>query len=283
MSIVYLNGKYLEEQDAVVSINDAGYYYGDGVYEYIFKYYDKLIDADWHLDRLILSLEKAYIKNYPSRDEILQIIKNVADKNKQIEVGGIYLQITRGCALRTHSFINLNLKPSLMVKLLPAEIDFNLPPQRWSTKIVEDPRRHRCDIKMLSLMPMVLSKYDVEKEGYDEVIYYNSKIKSITEGSCYNVWIVDQNNTLITAPLGDELLAGITRKRLIEIAKAYGYKVEEKYYSKEELYNAKEVFGSDSGDFVASITSVDGKQIANGETGAITLNLYNKYIEFIKK
>ena len=170
-----------------------------------------------------------------------------------------------------------------MVKLLPKERDLDISPEQWSTKIVEDPRRHRCDIKMLSLMPMVLSKYDVEKEGYDEVIYYNSKIKSITEGSCYNVWIVDQNNTLITAPLGDELLAGITRKRLIEIAKAYGYKVEEKYYSKEELYNAKEVFGSDSGDFVASITSVDGKQIANGETGAITLNLYNKYIEFIKK
>ena len=156
MSIVYLNGKYLEEKDAVVSINDAGYYYGDGVYEYIFKYYNKLIDIDWHLDRLILSLEKAYIKNYPSRNEILQIIKNVADKNQQVEIGGIYLQITRGSTLRTHSFVNLNLEPSLMVKILPDKIDLNQPPQKWSVKIVEDPRRQRCDIKMLSLMPMVL-------------------------------------------------------------------------------------------------------------------------------
>ena len=265
-----------------MSINDAGYYYGDGVYEYIFKYYNKLIDIDWHLDRLILSLEKAYIKNYPSRNEILQIIKNVADKNQQVEIGGIYLQITRGSTLRTHSFVNLNLEPSLMVKILPDKIDLNQPPQKWSVKIVEDPRRQRCDIKMLSLMPMVLSKYDVEKEGYDEVIYYNSKIQSITEGSCYNVWIVDNNDTLITAPLGEELLAGITRKRLIEIANSCGYKVEERYYSKEELYNAKEVFGSDSGDFVSAITHVDGKQIANGEIGKMTSNLYNKYIEFAK-
>ncbi len=282
MSVVYLNGQYCDENKAVVSINDAGYYYGDGVYEYIFKYNNKLIDIDGHLDRLIASLEKAYIKNYPSKQEIINIIEKLINHNPDIQNGGIYLQITRGIATRTHSFFKLNLQPSIMAKILPAETDFKTI-QKLNCHIVEDPRRIRRDIKMLSLMPMVISKYEVEKEGYDEVLYYNSQVNSVTEGCSFNVFIVDKDNTLITAPLGKELLAGITRNRLIKIAKANGYKIEERYYTKQELYTAKEVFSSDSGNFISSIVKVDNNIISNSEIGETTNALYQKYIEFVKE
>ena len=116
MSIMYLNGKFLDEQNAVVSVNDAGYYYGDGIYEYVFVYNEKLIDVDWHIDRLMASLQKAYIKNCPSKEEILQIMKTLIEKNNEIKIGSIYLQITRGIAPRTHKFFELNLQPQIMMK-----------------------------------------------------------------------------------------------------------------------------------------------------------------------
>ena len=280
MSVIYLNGKFCNEDKGLVSVNDAGYYYGDGVYEYIFKYDNKLVDINGHLDRLIASLEKAYIKNYPSKQEILNIIEELIKYNSNIKYGGIYLQITRGISERSHNFFKLNLKPSIMMKILPVETDFKTI-EKLNCKIVNDPRRIRRDIKMLSLMPMVISKYEVERDGYDDVIYFNDKLNSVTEGCSFNVFIVDSNNTLITVPLGEELLAGITRNRLMKIAKENGHKVEERYYSKQELYDAKEVFSSDSGNFISSIVKVDGNIIGNGDIGDITKYLYNEYIKFI--
>ena len=281
MSIMYLNGQFIDEQNAVVSVNDAGYYYGDGIYEYVFVYNEKLIDVDWHLDRLMASLQKAYIKNCPSKEEILNIMKTLIEKNNEIKIGSIYLQITRGIAPRTHKFFALNLQPQIMMKFSPEKLPTK--PAEWKCGVVNDPRRTRRDIKMTSLMPMVLSKYDVEAKGFDDVIYFNKDLNSITEGCSFNVWMVDNKGTLITAPLGEEILAGITRKRLIEIAKESGYKVEERYFTKEEFYSASEAFASDSGDFVASIIDVDNKQIGDGKTGKITQDLFEKYIKFVKE
>ena len=280
MAICYFNGKFLEEKDAKVSINDSGYYFGDGVYEVILLYKGKLIDKDSHLDRLMSSLHKVYFKNTPSKDEVLNKILELLKKNPEIKNASIYMQITRGTSVRAHHFSDLDLQPNFLIKLIPYE--YNTQDMvTWKCNIVEDPRRARCDIKMVSLLPMVLAKYESEKAGYDDVLFYNSKVQSMTEGSCFNVYIVDKNDVVITYPLKNEILGGCTRKRILKILEEKGKKFEERCYSKEELYNAKEVFISGALK-INSVISVDGKQIGNGQVGEITKWIKQQYIDFME-
>ena len=189
MSICYLNGKFIDESQAVVSINDSGYYFGDGIYEVILLYKGKLIEKDAHLDRLMKCLDKVYFKNVPSKEEIFNNIINLLERNKDINTGSIYMQFTRGTAIRSHSFLELDLKPNFLIKIIPCKINKDI--KKWSCKLIEDPRRMRCDIKMTSLLPMVLAHYESEKEGFDDVMFYNSRVASITEGSSFNIFIVD--------------------------------------------------------------------------------------------
>lgn len=282
MPVVFLNGKFVEENEAKVSINDSGYYYGDGFYEVILLYKGKMIDADLHLSRLMKNFETLHFKNYPSKNQIVDIINAVVGKNQAIHTAGIYLQFTRGETSRTHEFANLNLSPSILVKLNPCEIDEeNI--KTWNCTIMEDPRRMHCDIKMISLLPMVMAKYDAESNGFDDVIFYNSRCQSITEGSHFNVAIVDKNGTIITAPNGKELLPGCTKTRFIKIAKDNGYIVEERYFSKQELLQAKEVMALASLKPIRAITKIDNTTIGSGDVGDITKDLFYKFIDFIKQ
>ena len=158
MSIVYLNGEFLDEDKAKVSINDAGYYYGDGFYEVIYVRNGKLIDKELHFERLMSNFQKLYFKNYPSKNEILSITREVLRKNGTTE-GNIYLQFTRGCAQRSHEFSDLDLKPTMMVKVNTDNYQgFDGTVKIRNCCIIEDPRRMHCEIKMISLLPMVLAK-----------------------------------------------------------------------------------------------------------------------------
>ena len=121
MAICYFNGEFIEEKDAKVSINDSGYYFGDGVYEVVLLYKGKLIDKDLHLDRLMSSMQKVYFKNTPSKDEVLNNILELLKKNPEIKNASIYIQITRGITPRSHEYAKLDLKPSFLIKLFPYE------------------------------------------------------------------------------------------------------------------------------------------------------------------
>lgn len=282
MSIVFFNGKFLEEEEVKVSINDAGYYYGDGFYEVIFLKNGKLIDKEFHLERLMKNFTSLYFNNYPSQAEILSNIREVIKRNNKTD-GSIYIQFTRGNAPRTHEFLELNLKPNFLIKI--NDDNYNGFEGEIKTRdccITEDPRRLHCEIKMISLLPMVLAKYEAEKNGFQDVIFYNSRVNSITEGSSFNVFIVSQDDTIITCPNGNHILPGCTRRRVINIIKENNYKFEERFYSKDELYNAKEVFLTASLK-IDAITNVDKKPINDGKIGEITKEIRYKYKEFIDK
>ena len=280
MSIVYLNGEFLDENEAKVSINDAGYYYGDGFYEVIYIRNGKLIDKELHFERLMSNFSKLYFKNYPSKNEILSITREVLKKNNTTE-GNVYLQFTRGCTQRSHEFSNLDLKPTMIVKVNTNNHQgFDGDVKTRSCCIIEDPRRMHCEIKMISLLPMVLAKYEAEKSGFDDVIFYNSRCKSVTEGSSFNVFIVSSDDKIITCPLGNHILPGCTRTRMINIIKENGYDFEERFYSKDELYEAKEVFITASLK-IDAITKVDGCSINEAEIGDLTKTLRDKYREFL--
>ena len=281
MSICYLNGKFIDESQAVVSINDSGYYFGDGIYEVILLYKGKLIEKDAHLDRLMKCLDKVYFKNVPSKEEIFNNIINLLERNKDINTGSIYMQFTRGTAIRSHSFLELDLKPNFLIKIIPCKINKDI--KKWSCKLIEDPRRMRCDIKMTSLLPMVLAHYESEKEGFDDVMFYNSRVASITEGSSFNIFIVDKNDKIITCPVGNAILSGCTRARIIKLCEENNLFVEERFYSKEELFNAKEVFVSGAIKLIVSVIKIDNNTIGNGDVGNITKLISDKMFNFIEQ
>ena len=282
MAIVYFNGDLLNEDEVKVSVNDAGYYYGDGIYEVILYYKGKFIDKDAHLDRLVGCMQKVHFNNTPSKDEIFDNIKKVVLRNEEIFANNnsvsIYIQITRGCAIRSHTFGTLNLQPSVLIKPILCDVGNKM--KQWSCNIVEDPRRMHREIKMTSLMPMVIAKYESEKAGYDDVIFYNSNVNSITEGSSFNVFIVSKDNEIITCPNGKEILPGCTRARVIDLLKKRGLKVIERFYSKEQLFDAKEVFATAALKPVASIIKVDDKPIFDGKVGEITALAYDDYMRY---
>lgn len=282
MATVYFNGSFLNEDDVRVSVNDAGYYYGDGIYEVILYYKGKFIDKDAHLDRLIRCMQKVYFKNIPSKEEIFSNIQKLVSCNEKIFTENnsvsIYIQVTRGCAIRSHEFGGLNLQPSVLIK--PILCDVGKKMKQWNCNIIEDPRRMHREIKMTSLMPMVIAKYESEKEGYDDVIFYNSNVNSITEGSSFNVFIVSKNDEIITCPNGQEILPGCTRARVMDLLSRRGFKVIEKYYTKEQLFDAKEVFATAALKPVASIIKVNNIQIFDGNVGEITKIAYDDYMQF---
>ena len=280
MSIAFLNGEFVDEKDAKVSINDAGYYFGDGIYEVILFYNRKLKETELHLNRLMSCFQKVFFKNYPSKDEILEIAEQLIDKNPEIQNGSVYIQFTRGVTPRSHSFANLDLKPNWMMKVAPYNVNFDLH-MTWHCDIVEDPRRLRCDIKTISLLPMVLAKYEAEKSGFDDIIFYNSRVQSITEGSSFNVFIVDQNDTVVTYPISNEILPGCTRARTIQILKENNYKIEERKYSKNELMDAQEVFATAALKPIVPILKVCGQKIGDGKIGKITQLINKKFVDFL--
>ena len=126
MATVYFNGSFLNEDDVRVSVNDAGYYYGDGIYEVILYYKGKFIDKDTHLDRLIRCMQKVYFKNIPSKEEIFSNIQKLVSCNEKIFTENnsvsIYIQVTRGCAIRSHEFGGLNLQPSVLIKPILCDV-----------------------------------------------------------------------------------------------------------------------------------------------------------------
>lgn len=282
MTTVYLNGNFINEEDAKVSINDAGYYYGDGIYEVILYYKGKLIDKEAHLDRLMRCMKAVYFKKTPSKEDILEKVEQLIIRNKSLftstNTASIYIQITRGCAIRSHTFAGLNLQTSVLIKPISCTVGGEI--KKWNCNIVEDPRRMHRDIKMTSLMPMVIAKYESEKAGYDDVLFYNSNINSITEGSSFNIFIVSKNNEIITCPNGKEILPGCTRTRVIYLLKKRGFEVIERHYSKNEILEAKEVFATAALKPIASILAIDNKQISDGKVGKITMMMYEDYMQY---
>ena len=285
MSIVYLNGEFVEEKVAKVSINDTGYYYGDGIYEVILFHNGKLIDKDLHLDRMVRSMNLSYFKNTPTKEEILSNILKTIDANKDFlkdsKSFSVYIQMTRGETPRTQSFVNLNLKPNCLIKCNPCTISDEI--KKWHCMIADDPRRVKCNIKMTSLLPMVLIKHECELKGFNDVIFFNKNYQSITEGTSFNVFVVDKNNNVITCPEGEQILSGCTRARIIQLLKSAGFNVEERFFSKEELFNAKEVFITSTTKIAVSVVKIDDKVIGDGDVGEITKTVKKLYKEFIEK
>ncbi|SFV63931.1 D-alanine aminotransferase [hydrothermal vent metagenome] len=237
--MVFLNGQFIEQQKAFISVMDRGFLFADGVYEVIPVYNSKIFKVNEHLERLEKNLKELNITISYSKDEIIAIIQKLIKKNN-FKHQSIYLQITRGADKdRKHSF-QKQLTPTIFIKsseLLPYPFDYLKQGHHCLTQ--RDIRWGRCDIKSTSLLANVLYAQSAKEQQVEEIILVRDDI--ITEGASSNVFII-KNNTLITHPENKHILSGITRKTVLEIAESINLKVKEKTFTKDELYNADEVF-----------------------------------------
>ncbi len=265
----FLNGLFFRSGEARVSVDDRGFLFGDGVYEVIRFYNGSFFELGPHLSRLEQSAQKISLFLPYSLHQIEKICHKLLGKS-QIKNGKIYMQITRGAAPRTHQF-PVQAEPTIMMKVSGVnEAEIREKKKGLTAITLPDDRWGHCDIKSINLLPNVLAKQKARNQGYYEAIFVHSE--KITEGASSNVFAVF-NGKLVTAPACNRILAGITRKVVIELATAAGIETEERFLAKDELYQVSELFITSTVDEIIPILSIDEHKINGATVGRITGNL----------
>ena len=276
MRTVYVNGVYLPEDQAQISIFDRGFLFGDAVYEVTAVMNEKMVDFDAHMDRLQRSMSELDMTNGYNRKDLLTIHKMLIKKNN-LQEGLVYLQVTRGVADRDFDFSDLDTTPGLVLFTQAKNLEAN-PLAARGQKIVlaDDQRWGRADIKTVQLLYSSLMKTRAKRQGADDV--WLCRDGKITEGSSNNAYIVTHDNEIVTRELSTDILHGITRVSVLKIAKLHQLKIVERAFSVEELMSAKEAFSTSASGFVNPVVKVNGTAIGNGEPGHVTESLRASYV-----
>ena len=277
MSTYYVNGSYLNKADALISVEDRGLNFSDGVYEVIAFNKKKLLNLNKHIFRLKKSLGGISIKIPFSNFKSLElIILHLIDLN-HLNKGFIYLQITRGSAKRNHLFPK-KVKPNVIIFAFSNK---NLDNLSKGVKVgtSEDIRWLRCDLKSISLLPNLLEKQKANDKGLYEI--WQKRDSLITEGSTSNAFIVNSNNTILTHPKNNLILGGVTRDCIVSLAKKNKFLLEEKAFSMNEIKKCKEAFLTSTTVGVLPVLKIDSVIINNKKIGEITKKIINLYNQFL--
>jgi D-alanine transaminase len=280
--IAYVNGRYLPLRDAMVRVEDRGYQFSDGVYEVCEVRGGRLIDARRHLDRLDRSLDALRIRMPMSRAALGVILREVIARNR-IGYGIVYLQITRGVARRDLAFPPPQVAPSVVVTARRLDRSRNeaLAAKGISVVSVPDNRWGRVDIKTVGLLPNVLARQAAIERGAREA-WFVDKGGAVTEGASANAWIVTQDGAVVTRHADHAILRGITRTVLFDAIKAQGLSIEERAFTLEEAYAAREAFVTAASQIVLPVVRIDGRIIGDGKPGPVAIALrreFHRYAE----
>lgn len=275
----YVNGTYVDHRDAVVHVEDRGYQFADGVYEVIHLFRGRLIDEEPHLDRLARSLRELDM-DWPMNRSALRVAMRELVRRNRFATGLLYIQVTRGVAPRDHKFPT-GVRPSIVMTVRPIpEFSGEMRDHGVGVITIKDIRWARRDIKSVSLLPNVLGKQAAAAAQVYEAWMYDDD-GFITEGTSSNAWIITAEGHLVTRPAGQEILRGITRQVILELARELDIPFEERKFTREEAYDAREAFLSNSSHFVTPVTRIDDRVIANGEPGSLSTALHSRYVEFM--
>jgi D-alanine transaminase len=272
MRTCWHNRTFVPEDQAHVSIFDRGLLFGDGVYEVAAVLNGRLLDADLHLARLTRSLAAIEIPMTVSVEEWLVVMQELADKNDVAE-GLVYLQVTRGVAERDFPFPT-NVTPTTFAYARPKALTHDANASGVRVLSVPDIRWARRDIKSTSLLAQVLAKQAARSAGAFEALMHEDG--TITEGGASTFWIV-RDGTIITRPLSNDILAGITRDVTLALASAAHIPIVERPITLDEVRSADECFLSSATSFVLPVTQVDDHVVGNGEAGVLTRQLRALY------
>ncbi len=272
---VYLDGKYLPAADASVSIFDRGFIFGDGVYEVIPVYGGRLFRIQQHLDRLRYSLGEIRLPAPLSDKAVTLIFERLL--NGRIDDASIYLQITRGCAPRNHTFPE-NITPTVLAYVQ----DLDYPNQAYREAGIHavsfpDQRWQRCDIKSVSLLANVLARqFAYEHDAAEAVLFRDCKL---TEGAASTLFVV-HNGQLLTPSSGHSILPGITRDLVLELACNHGLQCQQTDISEKQVKQADELWLSSSTKEILPIVKLDGNPVGEGKPGPHYHQIIKLYDEF---
>lgn len=279
MRTVYVNGEYLPEQEATISIFDRGFLMADGVYEVTSVLDGKLIDFDGHAKRLRRSLGELDMTNPMSSDDLLEIHRELVRLN-EIDEGLIYLQITRGSdGDRDFAFPDPETTAPTVVLFTqskPGLADSTAAKKGAKIISIDDIRWGRRDIKTVQLLYPSMGKMMAKKAGCDDAWMIEDGY--VTEGTSNNAYIV-KDNTIITRHLGNEILHGITRVAVLRMAREAQMKVEERSFTIEEAQEADEAFTTSASAFVMPVVEIDGVALGEGVPGKVATRLREIYLQ----
>ena len=269
--LAYLNGAIMPIAEAMVPAEDRGYNFGDAVYEFVASYHGKLFCLEAHLDRLERSLGElafAPISRETVRAAVLELFAAAG-----IQRAGIYMQISRGVFPRDHAYPPAGTPLQFFMTIRPVhEKPAEMRAKGTAAITVTDIRWGRCDIKTVQLLPNCMAKQQALAAGAFDAIFV-SKEGIVREGTSSNLFIV-KDGVLVTHPLTNQILPGITRMALLEICADIGLTVEERFFDRQALAEADEAFFSGTITEVLPITTIDGKPVGDGTVGPISRKLY---------
>jgi D-alanine transaminase len=278
--IVYVNGVYLPEGEARISVFDRGFIFGDGIYEVSAVIGGRLIDNNAHHARLRRSCGEISLPLPWGDDELTAIQQELITRNGLTE-GGVYMQVTRGAADRDFPFPK-EVRPSLV--MFTQARNLSAAPQAVTgirAISVPDLRWKRRDIKSVALLAQVLAKQAAAEAGCQEAWMVEDGF--VTEGASSTCWIVTADRKLVSRPLSNAVLPGITRKALLKLleeqAKDQGLVFEERAFTLDEALAADEAFITAASSLVMPVVEIDGKRIGGGQPGPVARRLREIYLE----
>ncbi|MEM9474384.1 MAG: D-amino-acid transaminase [Pseudomonadota bacterium] len=278
--IVYVNGEYLPEDEAKVSVFDRGFLFADGVYEVTSVLDGKLIDFEGHATRLARSLGELEMESPVTSDELLDIHRTLVARNG-IEDGLVYLQITRGAADRDFAYPE-GAQPTIVLFTQAKPGLADSPASKTGIKVISIPdiRWGRRDIKTVQLLYPSMGKMAAKKAGADDA--WMIQDGEVTEGTSNNAYIV-KGRKIITRHLGTEILHGITRAAVLRFAREAQMEVEERAFTIDEAKSADEAFVTSASSFVMPVVEIDGTALGDGTPGPVARRMREVYLDESRK
>jgi D-alanine transaminase len=276
--IAYVDGRYIPHGEAAVHIEDRGLQLSDSIYEVLPVRGGRMQDEEAHFSRLQRSLGEIGMK-MPMTPASLRCVMNEVVRRNRVDLGIVYLQVTRGAHRRDHPIPASPGRPTIVVTA--RSLDKKGLEKRESEGVcvisLPDIRWGRCDIKATTLLPAVLAKTKAKGQGCYEA-WLIDRDGFVTEGASTNVWIVTAENVLVTRGLGPNLLPGVTRARCLQALGEAGVNaIEERPFTLAEALAAREAFCSSSGGGVVPVVAIDGKSVGSGRPGAMTKKIQSLY------
>ncbi|ESW78003.1 D-amino acid aminotransferase [Mesorhizobium sp. LSJC285A00] len=277
MRHVYVNGDYLPETEARVSIFDRGFLFADSVYEVTLVLDRKLVDFPGHMARLRRSLGELKMPFSLTQENLLEIHRELIERN-EISEGLVYVQVTRGASDRDFVFPHES-TPNTVVLFTQKKtvLDSPLAARGQFVVTLEDLRWRRCDIKTVQLLYPSMAKMQAKAQGADDAWFVKDGF--ITEGSSSNAYIVTTDGTIVTRDLSTDILRGITREAVLLCVGNLQLRIEERPFTVPEIEKAAEAFSTSASSLVTPVVNINGKPIGSGKPGATTAHLRRIYVD----
>lgn len=275
--IAYVNGQYVPHAHAMVGIEDRGYQFADGVYEVCEVRGGRLVDEPRHMARLDRSLKELRIA-HPMSPKALGIVMRETVRRNRVRDGIVYLQVTRGEMRRDFPFPPDGTRPSIVITSRSHDNVKNEKQASAGIAVVTVPdiRWQRVDIKSVALLPNVLAKQHAREQGAKEAWLVDGD-GFVTEGASSNAWIVTREGVLVTRPLQTGILPGITRSVVVDLIAREGLGFEERPFTVQEAYEAREAFVTSASQLVMPVVQIDGRPVGNGGPGLVASALRRDY------